>query len=72
MDGLFLILGLFVVFGIILFIIQWNREIKINRVKIIKIDIPPQKPSEIKFPDGHSEILQELLEEEMKQKINTI
>ena len=38
MDGLFLILGLFVVLGIILFIIQWNREIKINRVKIIKIE----------------------------------
>lgn len=69
MDGLFLIIGLFVVLGILL-IIQWNKEIKKSRVKIIKIDIPPQKPGEIKFPDGHSEILQELLEEEMKQKIN--
>lgn len=70
MDALFLILGLFVVLGIILFIIQWNREIKINRVKIIKIDIPPQKLGEIKFPDGHVEIFQELFEEEMKQKIS--
>ena len=66
MDGWFLVLGLFVV----LLIIQWKREIKISRVKIIKINIPPQEPGEIKFPDGHVEIFQELFEEEMKQKIS--
>lgn len=69
MDGWFLVLGLFVVV-IILFIIQWNKEIKTKRGKIKIIDIPPQKPGEIKFPDGHEEIFQELFEKEMKQKIS--
>lgn len=69
MDGWFLVLGLFVVV-IILFIIQWNKEIKTKRGKIKIIDIPHQKSGEIKFPDGHVEIFQELFEEEMKQKIS--
>lgn len=41
-----------------------------NDTKIeIQIDIPPQRPGEIIFPNGKVEILQDVFSEEMKQML---
>ena len=66
MSGLFLIILLYVVFSTLI-IIKWNKHTRPN--EIIKIDIPPQRPGEIIFPDGRVEILQNVFSEEMKEML---